>query len=132
MKLYIKIKKTKWIIKFGDIKIENQKLRQYKKPNSIKNKDIINKILVSNKVFLGKNGFKYFMAREMLEQLDLYVYFSQNNSNEKCFQYKNVKESIRHLLSVFFLEKIKELFPRCFVFVSFSGLELESALGSLR
>ena len=90
MKLYIKIKKTKSIIKFGDIKIENQKLRQYKKPNSIKNKDIINKILVSNKVFLGKNCFKYFMARKMLEQLDLYVYFSQNNSNEKCFQYKNV------------------------------------------
>ena len=90
MKLYIKIKKKKSIIKFGNIKIENQKFRQHKKPNSIKNEDIFNKILVSNKVFLGKSGFKYFMARKMLEQLDLYVYFSQNNSNEKGFQYKNV------------------------------------------
>ena len=49
----------KAIIKFGDNKIKKQKLHQYKKSISIKNIDI-NKILVSNKVFFDKKGFKYF------------------------------------------------------------------------
>ena len=85
MKLYIKIKKKKPVIKFGNIKIKNQKFRQYKRPNSIKNKDIINKIVVSNKVFPGKNGFKYFMATKILKQLDRYVYFSQLIPMKKFF-----------------------------------------------
>ena len=51
----------KIIIKFGDIEIEKQIFHQYKHPISIKNTDI-NKILVSNKVSLGKNGFKYFIG----------------------------------------------------------------------
>ena len=57
MKLYVKMEKA--IIKFGDNKIKKQKLHQYKKSISIKNIDI-NKILVSNKVFFDKKGFKYF------------------------------------------------------------------------
>ena len=59
MKAYIKMKKT--IIKFGDIEIQKQKFHQHKRPISIKDVDI-NKIVVSNKVFFGKKGFKYFIG----------------------------------------------------------------------
>ena len=55
MKSYIKVETT--IIKFGDIESEKQKLHQHKGPISIKNVDI-DKIVVSNKVSFGKNGFK--------------------------------------------------------------------------
>ena len=48
-KVYIRMEKT--ITKFGDIEIEKQKFHEYKKPISIKNIDV-NKIVVSNKVFL--------------------------------------------------------------------------------
>ena len=52
----------KVIIKFGDIEIKKKKKNhQYKRPISIKNVDI-NKIVVCNKVCLGKMGFKYFTA----------------------------------------------------------------------
>ena len=53
------MKKT--IIKFGDIEIQKQKFQQHKRPISIKDVDI-NKIVVSNKVFFGKKGFKYFIG----------------------------------------------------------------------
>ena len=53
------MKKT--IIKFGDIEIQKQKFHQHKRPISIKDVDI-NKIVVSNKVFFGKKGFKYFIG----------------------------------------------------------------------
>ena len=49
----------KIIVKFDDIEIKKQKIHQYNRPTSIKNIDI-NKIVVSNKVSFGKNGFKYF------------------------------------------------------------------------
>ena len=63
-------------IKFGDIEIQKQKFHQYKEPNSIKNKDI-NKIVVSNKISLGKKAFKYFIGYKDAKKLNLYVYFSQ-------------------------------------------------------
>ena len=59
LKAYIKTEKT--IITFGDIKIEKEKFHQHKRPISIKNIDI-NKIVVSNKVSLGKRGFKCFIG----------------------------------------------------------------------
>ena len=40
--------------------MEKQKFHQYKRPILIKNVDTI-KIIVSNKAFFGKNGFKYFI-----------------------------------------------------------------------
>ena len=43
----------KTIIKFGDIEIQKQKFRERRKPISIKNINI-NKIVVSNKVSIGK------------------------------------------------------------------------------
>ena len=46
------------------------------KSYSIKNIDI-NKTVVSNKVFFGKKGFKYFIEYKDSKKLDLYVYFSQ-------------------------------------------------------
>ena len=49
------------IIKFGDTEIKKQKFYQYKRPISIRNIDI-NKTVVSNKVSLGKKGFKYFIG----------------------------------------------------------------------
>ena len=60
----------KTIIKPGDIEIKKQKFHKHRRPISIKNISI-NKIVVSNKVSFGKNGFKYFIG------LDIYVYFSQ-------------------------------------------------------
>ena len=51
----------KTIIKFGDIEIEKQKFHQHKRSISIKNIDI-NKIVVSNKVYFGEKGFKYFIG----------------------------------------------------------------------
>ena len=64
------------LIKIGDIKIEKQKFYQYKRPISIKNIDI-NKIVVSNKVYFGKNGFKYFIGYKDAKKYDLYAYFFQ-------------------------------------------------------
>ena len=51
----------KTIIKFGDIEIQKQIFQQHKGRISIKNIDI-NKIVVSNKVFFSKKGFKYFIG----------------------------------------------------------------------
>ena len=48
----------KTVIKFDDIEIGKQKFPQHKRPISIKHKDI-NKIVVSNQVSFGKNGFEY-------------------------------------------------------------------------
>ena len=55
------MKMEKMIIKFGDIEIEKQKFHQHIRPISIKNIDI-NKIVVSNKVYFGRKGFKYFIG----------------------------------------------------------------------
>ena len=46
----------KMIIKFGDIEIEKQTFHQHKTPVSLKNIDIMNKIVVSvsNKAVFGK------------------------------------------------------------------------------
>ena len=66
----------KTLIKIGDIEIEKQKFYQYKRPISIKNIDI-NKIVVSNKVYFGKNGFKYFIGYKDAKKYDLYAYFFQ-------------------------------------------------------
>ena len=54
-------KSEKTIIKFGDIKIQKQKIHQYKGTISIKNIDI-NKIVVSNKASFSEKGFKYFIG----------------------------------------------------------------------
>ena len=67
----------KAIIKFGGIEIKKQKFHQYKRPISIKNKDI-NKIVVSDKVSFAKKGFKYFIGYKDAKKLDLYAYFFQN------------------------------------------------------
>ena len=63
-------------MKFGDIKIQNQKFHLHKEPISIKNTDI-NKIVVSNKVSFGKKAFKYFIGYKDAKKINLYAYFSQ-------------------------------------------------------
>ena len=48
-------------IKFDDTEIEKHKFDQYKSPILIDNIDV-NKIVVSNKISLGKIDFKYFIG----------------------------------------------------------------------
>ena len=67
----------KTIIKFGNIEIKKQKFHQHKRPISIKNIDI-NKVVVSNKVFLEKKDLNISLSTKMLKKLDIYVYFSKN------------------------------------------------------
>ena len=56
--------------------IQKQKFSQHKEPISIK-KIGINKIVVSNKVYFGKQVFKYFIGYEDAKEIDPYAYFSQ-------------------------------------------------------
>ena len=51
----------KKIMKLVDTEIEKYKFHQYKRPISIDNREV-NKIAVSNKIFFGKNNFKYFIG----------------------------------------------------------------------
>ena len=53
------------------------KFHQHKRPISIKNIDI-NKVVVSNKVFLEKKDLNISLSTKMLKKLDIYVYFSKN------------------------------------------------------
>ena len=48
-------------MKLVDTEIEKYKFHQYKRPISIDNREV-NKIAVSNKIFFGKNNFKYFIG----------------------------------------------------------------------
>ena len=66
----------KAIIKFGDTEIEKHKSCQHKSSILINDIDI-NKIVVSNKVSFGKNGFKFFNGYKDPKKLDLYPYFFQ-------------------------------------------------------
>ena len=54
-------KMRKTIIKFDNIEIQRQTFHQHKRPISIQNV-YFNKIVVSNKVSVGKKGFKYFIG----------------------------------------------------------------------
>ena len=62
--------------KFGDTEIKKHKLHQYERPTSIKNVDI-SKIVASNKILLGKKGFRYFTEYKDAKKLNLYAYFFQ-------------------------------------------------------
>ena len=56
------------IIKFGDIEIQKQKFHQHKGPILINNIDI-NKIVLSNKVSVGKKGFKYLICYKVAKKI---------------------------------------------------------------
>ena len=51
----------KKIMNLDDTEIEKYKFHQYKRLISIDNREV-NKIAVSNKIFFGKNNFKYFIG----------------------------------------------------------------------
>ena len=51
----------KKIMKLVDTEIEKYKFHQYKRPISRDNREV-NKIAVSNKIFFGKNNFKYLIG----------------------------------------------------------------------
>ena len=59
-----------------DIDIERQKFHQYKRPISIKNKDV-NKIVVFNKVFLAKKVLNISSVIKMVKKIDRYTCFIQ-------------------------------------------------------
>ena len=67
---------NKKVIKFDDTVTEKYKLHQYRRPISIDNIDV-NKRVVSNKIFFGKNDFKYFIGYEGAKKLYLYAYSFQ-------------------------------------------------------
>ena len=48
--------------------IEKYKFHQYKRPISIDNIDV-NKIVVSNKISFGKNGFRYFIGYKYAKRI---------------------------------------------------------------
>ena len=61
-----------------DTEIEKPKFHQYKRPISINNIDI-NKIVVSNKVSLGQNSFKYFIGYKDAKKIrSLCIFLSKN------------------------------------------------------
>ena len=57
-------------IKFDDTEIEKHRFLSHKSPISMKNIDI-NKIVVFNKVYFGKKGFKYFIGYKDAKKIDL-------------------------------------------------------------
>ena len=61
------------IRKFDDTKIEKYKFYQHKNPFLINNIDL-NKIVVSNKVPLGKQGFEYLTWCQDSKKIELYAY----------------------------------------------------------
>ena len=66
----------KEIIKFDDTEIEKYKSHHCKRPISINNIDV-NKIVISNKISLGKEDFNYLLTIKMEKKIDFYVYFFQ-------------------------------------------------------
>ena len=82
LKAYIKIEKI--IIQFGDIEIEKQKFHEYKRPISIKNKDI-NEIVVSSKVSFSKKSFKYFISYKLDQIRPLCIFLPKMSTYRRDF-----------------------------------------------
>ena len=82
MKLYIKTEKI--ILKIADIEIKKQNFYQYKRPISIKN-IALNKIVVSNKVFLCIKGFKYFIGYQDAKLRPLSIFLPKMSAYRKDF-----------------------------------------------
>ena len=83
MKAYTKIEK---IMKFGDIEIQRQKFTNIKKLFQKKKYIDINKIVVSNKVLLGKKGFKYFIGyKDASKMKPLFIFLPKMSAYRKDF-----------------------------------------------
>ena len=75
----------KKIIKFDDTEIEKYKFKQYKRPILIDNIDV-NKIVVSNKISFGKNGFKYFIGNKDAKKIGpLCIFFPKMSAYRRDF-----------------------------------------------
>ena len=78
-----KIRKT--IIKFDNIEIQRQTFHHHKRPISIQNV-YFNKIVVSNKVSVGKKGFKYFIGYKDTKNIrPLCTFLSKMSAYRKDF-----------------------------------------------
>ena len=83
MKAYTKIEK---IMKFGDIEIQRQKFTNIKELFQKKIYIDINKIVVSNKVLLGKKGFKYFIGyKDASKMKPLFIFLPKMSAYRKDF-----------------------------------------------
>ena len=83
MKAYTKIEK---IMKFGDIEIQRQKFTNIKELFQKKKYIDINKIVVSNKVLLGKKGFKYFIGYKHASKMKpLFIFLPKMSAYRKDF-----------------------------------------------
>ena len=74
----------KKIIKFDDTEMEEYKFHQNKSLISINSLDI-NKIVVSNKLPLDKEDFKYFIGYKDSKKIDLDAY-----SHQKCVHIEEI------------------------------------------
>ena len=67
------------------LKSKKKKIHKHRRPISIKNTSI-NKIVVSNKVSFGKNGFKYFIGRKDAKKIrHLCVFFPKTSAYRRDF-----------------------------------------------
>ena len=66
------------------LKSKKKKFHQHKRPISIKNIDI-NKIVVSNKVFFGKKGFKYFIGLKDDKTRPLCIFLPKMGAHKRDF-----------------------------------------------
>ena len=65
--------------------LKSKTFHQPKRPISIKNRDI-NKIMVSNKVFFGKRGFKYFIGYKDAEKMwPLFIFLPKMSAYRRYF-----------------------------------------------
>ena len=97
------------------LKSTKQKFHQHKRLISIKNIDI-NKIVVSNKVFFGKKGFKYFIDYKHVKKIrpsclflpkmsayrrgfdeNKYIYFLIKD-DELLEKYNKILEKVKHMI----------------------------------
>ena len=97
------------------LKSTKQKFHQHKRLISIKNIDI-NKIVVSNKVFFGKKGFKYFIGYKHAKKVrpsclflpkmsayrrgfdeNKYIYFLIKD-DELLEKYNKILEKVKHMI----------------------------------
>ena len=87
-------------MKFGDCEMKKQKFFERKRSVSIKKIDI-NKVLVSNKVTLCKNGLKYFITYKGAKIRPLCIFLPKMSAyfmkdDELLEKYNNIWEMVKN------------------------------------
>ena len=99
------------IVKFDDNENETYKSQQYKRPISINNIDV-KKIVVSNKISLGKNHFKYYISyKDVTKNIPLCIIlpkisaYRRDTDKTKCISFLMKDEKI--------LKRYKDVQKKC-------------------